>query len=95
MQVLAVEGDVATCRGRFGVQTVDAALVAPVAEGDWLLTFLGAARARLDADEATRIAPALHALDAIENGEPIDVAAYFDDLVARGPQLPEHLRSLL
>jgi hydrogenase expression/formation protein HypC len=92
MQIVAVTGQVATCRGRFGTQQIDVMLVEPVAPGDWLLTWLGAARGRLDAAEAARIDSALDALDAIERGDGIDVAAFFPDLVDREPQLPEHLR---
>ncbi len=92
MQVLGVDGDVATCRGRAGEARIDVALVAPVAAGDWLLTFLGAARSRIDAAEATRIDRALAALEAIEAGAGIDVADYFADLVGREPELPAHLR---
>ena len=93
MQVIDVDGAVAACRGRLGMQTVDATLVAPVAPGDWLLVSLGTARARLDASEAARIDRALDALDALERGETIDVAAYFADLVESGPTLPAALRS--
>lgn len=92
MQVVAVEGVAATCRGRQGEQCIDVALLAPVVPGEWLLTFLGAARSRLEADEAARIDRALDALEAIEGGRPVDVAAYFADLVGREPELPEHLR---
>ncbi len=92
MQVLTVAGVAATCRGRQGVASIDVALVAPVAPGEWLLTFLGAARSRLEADEAARIDRALDALEAIEGGQPVDVADYFADLVANAPELPEHLR---
>ena len=92
MQVVAVDGAAATCRGRYGLQTIDVALVAPIVPGEWLLTFLGAARSRLEADEATGIDRALDALEAIERGQPVDVAAYFADLIAREPELPAHLR---
>ena len=92
MQVVAVDGNAATCRGRHGQELVDVSLLAPVACGEWLLTWLGAARSRLPADEAARIDQALDALAAIERGETIDVAAYFADLVDREPELPEHLR---
>jgi hydrogenase expression/formation protein HypC len=94
MQVVTVEGTTATCRGRLGPQAVDVQLVAPVAPGEWLLTFLGAARARLGADDASRIDQALDALAAIERGETVDVAAFFADLVDREPVLPAHLRGL-
>jgi hydrogenase assembly chaperone HypC/HupF len=92
MEVVSADGNVAICRGRQGVVRVDATLVAPVAPGEWLLTWLGSARSKLDADEAGRIDQALDALDAIGRGE-VDVAKYFPDLVDREPQLPEHLRS--
>ncbi|HUO80588.1 MAG TPA: HypC/HybG/HupF family hydrogenase formation chaperone [Steroidobacteraceae bacterium] len=92
MQVISAAGNDATCRGRGGTRHVDVALVAPVRPGEWLLTFLGAARGRLDADEAARVDRALDALESIERGERIDVAAFFADLVDREPELPEHLR---
>jgi hydrogenase expression/formation protein HypC len=92
MQVVAVDGSSATCRGRSGTQNIDIALISPVAPGEWLLTFLGAARGRLDADEAVRIDRALDALEAIGRGEAIDVATFFADLVDREPELPAHLR---
>ncbi len=92
MQVVAVDGNVATCRGRSGTQTIDVALVGSVVPGEWLLTFLGAARGRLDAGDATQIDRALDALESIERGENFDASAFFADLVDRGPQLPEHLR---
>jgi len=92
MQVVSVAGTTAVCRGRDGEARVDIALVAPVAPGEWLLTFLGAARGRLEADDAGRIDQALAALAAIERGEPFDAADFFPDLVDREPQLPEFLR---
>ncbi len=92
MQVVAVEGVAATCRGRQGMASIEVALVAPVVPGEWLLTFLGAARSRLEAGEARQIDRALDALEAIEGGQPVDVATYFADLVAREPELPAHLR---
>lgn len=91
MEVVAADGNVATCRGRQGVVRIDATLVAPVAPGDWLLTWLGSARAKLDAAEAGRIDQALDALEAVERGE-VDLAKYFPDLVDREPELPAHLR---
>jgi hydrogenase expression/formation protein HypC len=94
LQVVAVDGHVARCSGRLGIVPIDVTLVAPVVVGDWLLTFLGAARARLDAAEAARIDRALDGLEAIERGQPYDAAAFFPDLVDREPELPEHLRGL-
>lgn len=92
MQVVEVAGTVATCRGRDGLVAIDASLLAPVAVGEWLLTWLGAARSRLADDEAARVSLALEALAAVERGE-TDLAKYFPDLAEREPQLPEHLRS--
>lgn len=92
MEVVEADGNVAICRGRQGLVKVDATLLAPVVAGEWLLTWMGYARARLDADEAGRIDQALDALDAIERGE-VDIARFFPDLVDREPQLPEHLRT--
>jgi len=92
MQVVTVDGNAATCSGRSGTQPIDVSLIGPVAPGDWLLTFLGAARGHLEAEEAAQIDRALDALESIDRGEAIDVRAYFGDLVDRGPQLPEHLR---
>jgi hydrogenase expression/formation protein HypC len=91
MEVVEANGNVAVCRGRHGVVKIDATLVAPVDVGEWLLTWLGSARAKLDAAEAGRIDQALDALEAVERGE-VDLAKYFPDLVDREPQLPEHLR---
>ena len=91
-EVVSVSGTFARCDGPEGALDVDVALVGPVLPGEWLLTFLGAARGRLEPDEAARIARALGALGAIERGETIDVAAYFPDLVDREPELPEFLR---
>jgi hydrogenase expression/formation protein HypC len=94
VQVISVEGHVAQCRGHDGDAVVaDVALVAPVSPGEWLLSFLGAARGRLEADEAARIGSALGALAAIERGEAFDARQFFPDLVDREPELPEFLRT--
>jgi hydrogenase assembly chaperone HypC/HupF len=91
MQVVTADGNVATCRSRRGLEKIDATLLAPVEPGEWLLTWLGCARLRVDAEEAGRIDQALLALEAVERGE-TDLAKYFPDLVDREPQLPPHLR---
>jgi hydrogenase expression/formation protein HypC len=91
MEVVSADGNVAVCRGRHGVVRIDATLVAPVGVGEWLLTWLGSARSKIDAEEAGLIDRALDALEAVDRGE-TDLAQYFQDLVDREPQLPEHLR---
>ncbi len=92
MRVLAVDGQRATCAGRGLQMEVDTLLVGAVAPGQWLLTFLGAARGLLDESEAEKINGALDALEAMQSGES-DLDRFFADLVNREPQLPEFLRS--
>jgi hydrogenase expression/formation protein HypC len=95
MQVLQALDGRAECAGRHGRGWIDTALVGGVQPGEWLLTWLGAARGRLDAVEAGRIELALDALAAAQSGEGgFDVARFFPDLADREPELPEHLRPL-
>lgn len=93
MQVVEpVEGGTAAlCRTRGGAtETIDLSLTGPLAPGIWVLTFIGAARAVLSAEEARQTADALEAVAvAMEGG---DVDHLFADLVDREPQLPAHLR---
>lgn len=91
MRVVSVEGLRATCTGRNGTVDVDTLLAGPVAAGDWVLTFLGAAREVVSAEEAARVDAALDALEAIRDGRPPDLEACFADLVGREPTLPAHL----
>jgi hydrogenase expression/formation protein HypC len=70
---------------------IDLALTGPVEPGTWVLNFLGAAREVLDEDEALRIRAAVGALRSVMTGGGIGDA--FDDIEARGPQLPPHLRA--
>jgi hydrogenase expression/formation protein HypC len=65
------------------------ALVGDVAPGEWLMTFLGAAREKMDETARFRPLPP-RALDALLRGEPVDLDAAFADLLAREP-LPDHL----
>jgi hydrogenase expression/formation protein HypC len=94
MQVLAVNGRFAHCRDRHGNEEafVDLMLVDEVQPGQWLMTFLNAARALLTEEEAAHGNAALDALDAVLAGE-TDVSAYFADLIDREPQLPDFLQS--
>lgn len=82
----------ATCDDRGRLCEIDTSLVGPVAEGVWLMTFLGAAREIMDEASARRSLDALAALEAIMGGGAADIAAAFPDLVGCEPQLPEHLR---
>ncbi|MCX7890636.1 MAG: HypC/HybG/HupF family hydrogenase formation chaperone [Rhodobacteraceae bacterium] len=73
------------------VETLDLSLVPQARPGDWVLAFLGTARAVLPEDEALRIRAALHGLAAVmRGGDPGDA---FADLEARTPALPPHLQA--
>jgi hydrogenase expression/formation protein HypC len=90
MRVETVDGFVAECSDGDARHAVDIALVQDAAPGDWVLVFLGAARHRLDADEARLIREALAALSAAMDGRVDDSA--FADLIGREPELPPHLQ---
>lgn len=75
------------------LHTIDTVLVGDVAPGEWLMTFLGAAREKMDETSALQALSALRALDALMRGEPVDLDAAFADLLAREPRLPDHLQT--
>lgn len=91
LQAVSVDGTRAVCRDeRDGaLVAIDLSLVGPVRPGDWLLTFLGVARAVLEEVQARQILGALRSLAAVATGGDID--AGFADLIRREPQLPPHL----
>jgi hydrogenase expression/formation protein HypC len=82
----------AWCHGRSGRALIDLALVGMQPPGTWLLTFAGAAREVMDPEAAARTDAALDALEAVLAGDTSTVEDAFADLIAREPQLPEHLR---
>lgn len=93
MQVVEVLGPsvVACCRaGNPTPEQIDSRLVGEVAPGDWVLTFLGAARSILTAEDAEQINDALSALEVVMGGGSVD--HLFADLINREPELPAHLR---
>lgn len=63
MQVVALAAPWAEVRGRGRLERVDLRLVGPVAAGDWLLIFNGAARERLSPERAAEIGAALDLLE--------------------------------
>lgn len=87
----------AAVQGHLGLgedgRPIDLALVPGVRPGDWVLDFLGAARAVLEEDEARKILSALDGLAAIMAGQ--DPGAAFADLDSRTPRLPPHLQAAL
>ena len=95
MQVLRMEGPVAVCRSRNGIERVDTLLTGPVPVGGWVLGFLGSAREIVDAERALAVDRALDALAAVQSGGPAARAAIddaFADLIGREPQWPAVLR---
>ncbi len=93
MQVLSVDGIAAHATDGREEAMIDLSLTGPVAPGTWVLTFLGAAREVIGAEEADRISKALEGLRSVMAGGALGDA--FADLEARGPQLPPHLREAL
>lgn len=80
----------ARATGRNGDATIDTRLVGAVEPGEWVLTFLGAAREKISEAEARQIENALEAVGRAMAGE-TDLDHLFADLVGRQPQLPDHL----
>ena len=93
MQILSVDGIAAQATDGREVAQIDLSLTGPVPVGDWVLTFLGAAREVLDPDEAAKIRAALKGLQSLMQGEGLGDA--FADLEETGPRLPPHLQAAL
>lgn len=93
MLILSVEGIAARAWDGAQVHDIDLSLTDEAVAGDWVLTFLGAARAVISADEAAKIAAALDGLRAVMRGEAPGDA--FADLERSGPRLPDHLAAAL
>ena len=89
MRILFTDGLAARATDDREETLIDLSLTGPLDPGTWVLTFLGAAREVIAADEAARIAAALDGLRAIMAGG--DLGDAFADLDARTPQLPPHL----
>ena len=95
MKVIRMEGTTALCESRNGTERLDTMLTGPLAPGQWILGFLGAAREVIDAERAAQVEDALIALESILHGDGSNEAliqAGFADLIDREPQLPEFLR---
>jgi hydrogenase expression/formation protein HypC len=93
MQVIEAHELHAICIDDNRQVTVDTTLVGRVANGDWLLVFLGAAREVLDPATALTMRDAVQAVSRIMGGN-TSVDDLFSDLVDREPQLPPHLKPL-
>ncbi|MCX7148017.1 MAG: HypC/HybG/HupF family hydrogenase formation chaperone [Rhodocyclales bacterium] len=98
MQVIRMEGTTALCQGQNGVERVDTMLTGALEPGQWILSFLGAAREVIDAERAAQVGDALAVLQSIldGHGSAADtdtlINSHFADLVGREPQLPAFLR---
>lgn len=93
MRILSIEGIAALAQDGTEEVLIDLSLVGAAGPGDWVLTFLGAAREVIDAAEAARIRAALEGLRAVmRGGDPGDA---FADLDGREPRLPDHLAAAL
>lgn len=72
---------------------VDLSLTPEARPGDWVLTFLGAAREVIGEDDAQKIRAALGGLQSLMLGG--DLGSAFADLEQRSPELPPHLQAAL
>ncbi|MFT8550287.1 MAG: HypC/HybG/HupF family hydrogenase formation chaperone [Acetobacter okinawensis] len=104
MKVLRFEGSVAFCvvAPRPGQQPVrhaqvDTILVPDACEGDYLLVFMGMARARMEPEEARKLQDVLEALAALAAapaGAAEQIVTHgFADLCDAPPRLPPHLQA--
>lgn len=93
MQIRAIDGIAATASDGNREEVIDLSLIPDARVGDWVLTFLGAGREVISADEARKIAAALNGLASAMAGAPLGDA--FADLEEAGPRLPPHLQAAL
>lgn len=93
LRIETVDGIAATATDGRTRALIDLSLTPDARAGDWVLTFLGAAREVIAEDEARKIAAALAGLKSVmDGGGPGDA---FADLDARTPSLPPHLQAAL
>jgi hydrogenase expression/formation protein HypC len=91
MRLISIDGIAGLAEGPEGMELIDLSLCAEAVPGDWVLNFLGAARAVIGAEEAAQITAALDGLRALMQGG--DLGSAFADLEARKPSLPPHLQA--
>lgn len=90
---MSVDGIAGPATDGTETQLIDLSLVLPVAPGEWVLSFLGAAREVIPADEAVRITAALNGLRSVMAGGALGDA--FADLDDRPPSLPPDVQAAL
>lgn len=91
MQVFECDNGFAWCEADGQRERLDMALVGTQPAGTWVLAFHGTARQVMGAEEAGHARAARQALAAVQSGDGY-IDSFFADLIARTPQLPEHLR---
>ena len=89
LQITAITGIAGTVRDSGDL--IDLSLTPEAQVGDWVLTFLGAAREVISEEEAEKISAALEGLRSVMQGHALGDA--FADLDAATPQLPPHLQA--
>jgi hydrogenase expression/formation protein HypC len=92
-RIISVDGIAGLATDGTETQLIDLSLVAPVRPGEWVLTFLGAAREVITPDQAAQITSALNGLRSLMAGGTLGEA--FADLESRKPALPPHLQAAL
>ena len=93
MRLLSIDGIAGHVTNGRHHDLIDLSLTPDAQVGDWLLTFLGAAREVITEDEAHKITAALGGLQSLMQGG--DLGDAFADLEATGPRLPDHLQAAL
>lgn len=93
MQILSIDGIAGHVTNGKHHEVIDLSLTPDAQAGDWILTFLGAAREVLSEDEAQKITAALGGLQSLMQGGALGDA--FADLEETGPRLPAHLQAAL
>ncbi len=90
-QILDCDFGYANARSRNHIAQIDMRLVGDQPPGTFVLTFLGAAREVITADDAHKIADALEAVERVMAGDVSNFDHLFADLIHREPTLPDHL----
>ena len=89
LRIIECDGFKAVASDGSRTEVLDMALVGEQPAGTWVLSFLGAAREVISAEDADLIGAALSGLERVMAGGELGDA--FADLDAREPQLPPHL----
>lgn len=93
MQIKSIDGIAGMTSNGKHIEVIDLSLTPDAQVGDWILTFLGAAREIITPDEANKISAALEGLRSLMQGGELGDA--FADLDENTPQLPPHLQAAL